>query len=359
MAQNLITLMSMAALNHTHWVQRLVCPSKGKLFMTPSILSLFQLDMSYCTYWLGQGTGCFHFHWLPGHLSAASHWLPGGEWEGSSPHPPPVAERVNVKTLFLPIIWVTRGFGVCLRARVSACVCMLEGESDKEREKGRERQAAFLLPPVSLLPVTPSFLPSPGPPSSPASSRTETPYHPDHPGTLWLSSLLRPTNHSLWEGKTAYFSSLWGFKKYLLPFSCSLTQNTSKTATVCFYFLYTQLSLFSLASLTSLYAYFKFPLQHFCSSHKSDTVAGDDISEVTVFFFFFLWYSAVISTYPSLSTPQSFHPRSLCLLQSHTLRVLADVNWMGKWIKSFIFKSARSTSWQGQHSVFWLWRKHL
>ncbi|KAF7670394.1 hypothetical protein LDENG_00287250 [Lucifuga dentata] len=55
--------------------------------------------MSYCTYWLGQDTGCLQFHWLPGHLSATSHWLPGGEWEESSTHPPPVAERVNLSRL--------------------------------------------------------------------------------------------------------------------------------------------------------------------------------------------------------------------------------------------------------------------
>ena len=137
--------------------------------------------MSYCTYWLGQGTGCCHFHWLPGHLWVASHWLPGGEWEESSPHPSPVAERVNVKTLSLPIIWVTRGFGVCLRARVCVCVCVyVGGRKEIKRERVREGEASsvssppFSLP-VSLLPVTPSFLPSPGPPSSPASSQTETP----------------------------------------------------------------------------------------------------------------------------------------------------------------------------------------
>lgn len=143
--------------------------------------------MSYCTYWLGQGTGCCHIHWLPGHFSAASHWLPRGEWEESSPHPLPVAERVNVKTLSLPIIWVTLGFRVCLRV----CVCVSEGvyvggrkEIKRERESEGEASSVSSPPfslPVSLLLVTPSFLPSPGPPCSPAWSRTETPLPPRPP----------------------------------------------------------------------------------------------------------------------------------------------------------------------------------
>ncbi len=266
--------------------------------------------MSYCTYWLGQGTGCFHFHWLPGHLCAASHWLPRGEWEESSPHPPPVAERVNVKTLSLPIIWVTRGFGVCLRACVCVCV-YIGGRKEIKRERVREGETSsvssppFSLP-VSLLPVTPSFLPSPGPPSSPSSSQTETPYHPDHPGTLWLSSLLRPTNHNLWAGKTLLISVC---TEALKSTSCPLLSFSS-----CFCFLYSQLSLFlSLASPAFLYAYFKFSPQDLCPSQKSDTVVGDNISEVTPFFFF-LWCSALISTSPSLSTPQSLHLLSSCLL---------------------------------------------
>lgn len=171
--------------------------------MTPSILQLFQL--SYRTYWLGQVTGCLLFRWLPGHLCAASHWLPGGEWEESSPHPSPVAERVNVKTLSLPIICATQGFGVCLRA----CVCWRE-KRDKERERVREGEAISGYSPPFSLPVSLSLHPSSllldHPPALPR-ARLGPPYHLDHPGTLWLSLLLRPTNQNIWEGKTGIISA--------------------------------------------------------------------------------------------------------------------------------------------------------
>lgn len=250
--------MSVAALNHTNWPE---CNTwsvlqTGKLFMTPSILSLLQLDMSYCTYWLGQGTGCFLSHWLPGHLSASSDWLPGGEWEGSSPHPPPVAERVNVKTLSLPIIWVTLGFGVCLRARVSACVCMLEGERDKEREK-REGEANSISSPPHLPAPCHSILP----PLcwttlQPCFESDQDPYHPTTPGPF-DSPHFCPTNHKL-----------FGKVRPLLMQPLNSTHSLNHSSSLKIPLKLLPLFLFSLhcclcsaASPSSLHAYFKFPLQ--------------------------------------------------------------------------------------------------
>ena len=219
--------MCVAALNHARWLESDAWPGlqekkkeRGKLFLP------------YCNYsnWIW-AIALIGWGKAPAASAVIGSWTsslqppigrPGGEWEESSPHPLPVAECVNVKTLSLPIIWVTPGFGVCLRARVRVCVCVCgcrRENRDKEREKGRERRAAFLLPPLASpspcsLSLHPSS-PSPGPPSSPAPSRTETPphphppptYHPDHPGTLWLSSLLRPCNHNLWAGKTLLISA--------------------------------------------------------------------------------------------------------------------------------------------------------
>lgn len=162
--------------------------------------------MSYCTYWLGQGTGCLHFYWLPGQPRAASHWWPGGEWVEIYPHPPPVAERVNVKTLSLPIIWVTRGFGVCLRACACVCECVCwRKKRDKEREsKGRERQAAFLLPPLaSPSPCSLSLHPSSPLLDHPPAlllAKTETPLPPPRPPRDPLTLLTSPSH--LWAGKT-------------------------------------------------------------------------------------------------------------------------------------------------------------
>lgn len=127
----------------------------------------------------GASTGCLQCSWLLEQLCAASHWLPGGEWEERSPRPSPVAERVKAKPRSLPIIWVTLAFGVC------PWVCVYGGERKKiKRERVREGETSSICsPPFSL-----SFLPFPGPPFSPASNQTRITRHlPGHPRNLWLS----------------------------------------------------------------------------------------------------------------------------------------------------------------------------
>lgn len=117
-------------------------------------------------------------------LHAAYHWLPEGEWEEHSPHPSPVAERVKAKTPSLPIIWVTLGFGVCLR------VCVYGGERKEiKRERVREGQISSICSPPFSLPISLSLHPSSLFLDHPSAlSQTRIPQHlPDHPRTLWLS----------------------------------------------------------------------------------------------------------------------------------------------------------------------------
>lgn len=105
--------------------------------------------------WAGASAGCLCRDWLLEQLCAASHWLPGGEWEEHSPHPSPVAERVKAKTRSLPIIWVTLAFGVCL------WVCVYGGERKEiKRERVREGETSSICSPPFSLPISLSLHPS-------------------------------------------------------------------------------------------------------------------------------------------------------------------------------------------------------
>lgn len=185
--------------------------------------------MSYCTYWLGQR------HRLPALWLAA--WTPlcllplaacrrvGGELAPSSP----CGRACKCKDSFSAYYLSDSGLwrlppSVC----VCVCVCWLETR-DKERESGRERQAAFLLPPLaSPSPCSLSLHPSsplldhppallwawPRPPSPPLPPRP-----PRDPLTLLTSP---PHHRNIWAGKSQLISvCAEAFKKYFLPSSLS------------------------------------------------------------------------------------------------------------------------------------------
>ncbi len=204
---------------------------------------------------------------------------------------------------------------------VCVCVCVyVEGRKEIKRERVREGEESsvssspFSLP-VSLLPVTPSFLPSPDHPSALLRARVSPPTTPTTPGPFDSPHFSVPTART---SQQVRLLRLWKST------SCPLLSSSNSSALAVFFTLTCLccLWLFCLASMHIL----KFSLQHVCASQRSDTVAGDDISEVTVFFFF-LCFSALKSTSSSLSTPQSLHLSSSCLWQSHSPQLIACANW--------------------------------
>lgn len=221
-----------------------------------------------------------------------------------------------------------------------ACVCVyVGGRKEIKRERVREGEASSVYSPPFSLPVSLSLHPSspvldhppallqarPGPPP-PTTQTTPGPFDSPHFSV--------PPSGTSEQVRPGLFQPALRLVKST---SCPLLSSSSALVFVFF-------ALTCLCSLLAfppfLYAYFKFPLQHFCPSQKSDTVAGDDISEVTVFFLLPLIFHPDINFPLPIPEPQSLRHLPSCLLQSHTLRQIQCESESSL----LFFKSARSTS---------------
>lgn len=146
--------------------------------------------MSNCTYWLGHGTGCRVSDLLPGVSIGRLLLAPRREWEGSSPFPSSVVERVNASTPFSHCLSDCRYW--CLPLNVRACVWECVCWRGKEIKRESEASSVSFPPLASPSPCSLSLRFS-SLPDHPASSRIDPGPPQDPPPITPLTLLTSPT----------------------------------------------------------------------------------------------------------------------------------------------------------------------
>ena len=257
----------------------------------------------------------------------------------------------------------------CLPPSSCVCVCVcvyVGGRKEIKRERVREGEASsvssppFSLP-VSLLPVTPSFLPSPGPPSSPASSQTETPLTTQTtPGPFDSPHFSVPPTKTTEQVRLGLFQPCAeAFKKYFLPSPPPPPLLLLLLVLLLLFSLHSLVSVPSCLSVSPVCTFQSFPCSTCVPSQKKWHSCGR-------------WYQRghwifslpPLIFYPDISSPpptmQSLHLVVFCILTpSGSQHVRIQYESETKSFFKFIFKSAWSVSWQGQHAVICLRKMRL